>query len=324
MTHLQDSLFSVVPPKAPMIHLRNASFNADTRQKIEEGFLRLEKIKKVQIYFSDDDAVMDGYYYLNDKRTHGRLESLSSPSMVLTDEDGDQMWIHCAKCGYGGSGPNSAKRILRMLPNEGFNQVPALSEDQLEAINEYRVVSFERIGNEWVSSLQDSRFEPQMRLNREFKAPPQATLYRYENRFVMLQGQENPYSEQEDNGIAKRTLKEYTHFIPHPVAFTFYNDPELAIERGHICPDTVHSNQAGIYPLIIQDKSGRQLWLQPYVERDQPFEHQDTVKDLLASVGFDLSSYEKQVKPINFLSFLMPRKEQEQERVIKGQMNIQS
>lgn len=211
-------------------------------------------------------------YGIDTKWIHLRYKLIYSTYIPVTDEDGDQMWIHCAKCGHGGSGPNSAKRILRMLPDEGFNQVPTLSEDQLEAINEYRVVSFERIGNEWISSLQDSRFEPQTRLNREFKAPPQTTLYRYESRLVMLQDQENPYSEQVDNGIAKRTLKEYTHFIPHPVAFTFYNDPELAIERGHICPDTVHSNHAGIYPLIIHNKSGRQLWLQPYVEMDQPFE----------------------------------------------------
>lgn len=66
----------------------------------------------------------------------------------------------------------------------------------------------------------------------------------------------------------------------------------MAIKTGHYINSSVGET---IYQIVIEDVSGRELWLNNYVDENTPIHRQDTIGEILRKLDFDIvEDYKKQ------------------------------
>ena len=80
-------------------------------------------------------------------------------------------------------------------------------------------------------------------------------------------------------------------FISYAKRITIY-PRNLAIKTGHYINSSVGET---IYQIVIEDVSGRELWLNNYVDENTPIHRQDTIGEILRKLDFDIvEDYKKQ------------------------------
>lgn len=282
-------------PSKPRFHIQGTPLYK-VEDEIVAAIGQMGRIKTIHVYFNHDDAVLDGFYYIDSDRPFGGLDSIRSARMILIDEYGEQLWAQCGTAGYGGTGPHDAEEIMRLLPSSGLIQVPPIPEEQIQKVFRDRVVKYDLHWKDetWQCFSQDSYMDPRkVEDSGSNDRPVSGSLYSYQGNLVLIGGDEHSWS---DSSMPKRALQRYKHFIPSPVSYIYYPTQELAIKANRFAPYypvdmDFHSAQA--FQLIIQDKSGRELWLAPDIEKDKGITRQNSILELLELAGFDVSPYRK-------------------------------
>lgn len=59
----------------------------------------------------------------------------------------------------------------------------------------------------------------------------------------------------------------------------------MAIKTGHYINSSVGET---IYQIVIEDVSGRELWLNNYVDENTPIHRQETIGEILRKLDFDI------------------------------------
>lgn len=258
------------PAKTPPMFFDRSGVPKDNIKYFRNNRHKLDDIQSVYVYFDEIDAVLGNHYMPSEDIRFGSLIGLDIPGLILQDTRGNQMWLRGCNCGYGGAGPNGTATILKEC---GF------SEEQISYVFNYRIVRLLRDekGNTEIS-YHNSEID-------SFDADSgHANLYFSENRLVLVQ--DNFYLRTKP---LVNTLIKYMAFIPHPVEFMLFPTDEMAKEHGYFLPG-IHGEE--VYNIIIQDISGKQLWLSTFVDELEPIELQQDVKDLLDLTGFQLPTVE--------------------------------
>lgn len=234
----------------------------------------LGDIRAVFAYFTDIDAALDNFFLPSDAYRYGSLYHLEVPGLVLRDERGYEMWLNGCNCGYGGTGPNGTKTILKEC---GF------SDEHINNVFCYRIVKLfkDENGNIEVYT-RDSPFDRGCDYDIGH-----ANLYLYKDHLVLIQ---NKNFRRIDHS---KTLERYMAFLPNPTEFLIFPTWQMAKEHGYVVP-YLHGEE--IYNIIIQDVKGNQIWLNTYVDNSEPLASQKNLIDLLYHAGFEIPKEEKNVK----------------------------
>lgn len=226
----------------------------------------LDEIQSIKIYFDKMDAINDGYYIPTPDDRIGEVRGITSPHMVITDITGREMWLNSCLCGYIGTGPRHTEEVLELL------NIP---RKEIEKIFQYRVVKFIRdLSGKMDFQFYDSKFE-----NVEGFSP-----HFFRGNLVLIH---NKASYSWDYNI-EAVLKTFGSFISNPSEVIIFPSKKVAMEKGY-----KYYNFNGLlreegYRLIIIDSSGRQLWLDPYIEKTKLLYHNEKLRDILSTCGFVL------------------------------------
>lgn len=248
----------------------------------EDNIDKMGEIQSIFIFFDSIDAVLNNFYLPSEQVRYGELKYIQVPHFILRDTEGKEMWLSGCNAGYGGEGPNGSRRILNMLDQYGFSQFSDL-------VYQYKIIKIFRDseGNmDKVTSKEESVKSPGM-LNDK------ATMYFWRGKPILIQDESYRYS----NTLA--VLERYKAFIPNPTEYIIFDDDEMAKEQGYFAPGLYNEI---LYKLIIIDSSGRQLWLNPFLDKN-PYS-QDVMEIALESCGFKIP--EENV-PQTILSWLKTR-----------------
>ncbi|MFZ5642522.1 MAG: helix-turn-helix domain-containing protein [Bacillota bacterium] len=229
----------------------------------------------IYVYFDEIDAALDNFFLPSSSSRYGNLHHVETPGLILKDTTGKEMWLGGCNCGYGGEGPHGSEYILKQL---GFD------EKHTDNVFKYRIVKFIKDeNNNFEIYTRNSPFD-----FRTDYGSNNAHLYFFENRLILIQTSHTFRTD------PLKILERYMAFLPNPTEFTIFPSYDLAKKHGYVVPGLYGEI---IYNIIIQDVSGRQLWLHTYVDKSEPIENQSTPKSLLSMTGFDIPKENAITKP---------------------------
>lgn len=264
--------------------------NSGTYRNVEYAkthLLEMKEIERVSIYFEEIDAAVENYFFISDEYSHGDLRFLEVPHMVLVDVNGDEMWLPGCNCGYGGTGPSGSEDVLKII---------GVPKELQEYVCKYPVVKYvKNESGEWEVNYRKSDFD--FRSGGYDRA--HAHMYWHQGRLTLLQDKSDRHSD------SRCVLEQYWAFIPHPVEYRLFATNEQAIGNGYFDPGYRSAYYGGAYKLIIRDYSGRQLWLDPYVENGKNLKKQLAVRDILEICGFELDVKATDMRIMQWLELLL-------------------
>lgn len=251
-------------------------WGGSTQQFIRDfdDIVRKEDVIGVYIYFYESEAALDGFYTTETIAKKDTLVSIRIPNFVIKYSDLSEEFFDGALCGYGGAGPSGSYDALV----KGL-EVP---EEQARELYYARSIKYFREGNTWRYSMISRNHET----NDEGYWDHQRMPYIYNNQFVQLlnvtkRDMELCFSE---NRKEKSIADEYKWFIPDVSTITIY-PKKTAIQTGHY---TVSSTDKTIYPVVVRDRNGHELWLDLNVREDAFLSQQERVMDIIQAFGLDL------------------------------------
>lgn len=251
----------------------------------------LSAIVSVTIYATPLDAILYGSYRKAEDEKIGDFYGLETPSMVIRDADGKEIWLSGCNCGYGGKGPKSSKEILCGL---------GVSTTDAEKVFYNEVLSYSRRADGGWSVI----------VHKGKDSPAEISKYRSYSRINVVQrGETLIVLVTEDArtilgaGPVDQFLVPYSQFIPDPITATIMTRKQ-AVKAGHFIFHLYNIGSTKIYNLVIKDSSGRELWLEidPYSIVSASTQH--TMLELLQYCGFTLGEEETNYLPENIKQWL--------------------
>ena len=240
--------------------------------------IRVDDVIGVYIYFYESEAALDGFYTTDEIAKKDTLVRIRVPNFIIKYSDLSEVYFNGALCGYGGTGPGGAHDALVKIL-----EVPKAKADELYYA---RSIKYFKEGNEW-------RYKAIYRdhkTNDDGYWDHQSIHYIYNNQFVHLQNvtkrdMELCFSQKEEKSIAD----EYKWFVPNVDSISIY-PKAIAIQTGHY---TVSSTDKVIYPVVVRDRSGHELWLDLNVREDVYLSQQERIMDVIKAFGLDIRDNDK-------------------------------
>lgn len=247
-----------------------------------ETLKKLSDIVLVAIYFEEIDAAIENFFILQGNNRYGDLISLTIPSMVVRDANGDEMWIFGCNCGYSGTGPSESEKILKEI---------GIEQSLIDEIYENAIIKYIKDeNNKWETVKKESDFDYRSVSHNNELYNIHAHIFWHQGRLTLIQ--DKMWSRESKPDLV---LEKYWSFIPNPVEYILFKNDEQAVDNGYFDPSVRENGiHNGVYKMIIRDLSGRQLWLDPIILDNIPLKKQPQLKDILLSCGF-----EKEADPIN-------------------------
>lgn len=232
-------------------------------------------VEAIFIYFDYIDAIRDGFYTTYEIAKRNQLMKLNVPTFIVKYSNLDEVWYEGLNCGYSGTGPHGSVDVLTH-----FFGVP---KEMAEQAFYSQYMKLYREGAEWrcISEIRGvykndgkSTYEIE-----SFKSASKIMLFN--NKLVLLQEKRNRYWEEDE---ARNFLNSNITFISYAKKITIY-PRDLAIKTGHYINSSVGET---IYQIVIEDVSGRELWLNNYVDENTPIHRQETIGEILRKLDFDI------------------------------------
>ena len=239
-------------------------------------------IEAIFIYFNYIDAIMDGFYTTYEIAKRDQLMKLNVPTFIVKYSNLNEVWYEGLNCGYGGTGPHGSVDVLTK-----FFDVP---KEIAEQVFYAKYMKLYREGAKWrcICDIREA-YKNDGKSTYEiesFKSVSKIMLFN--NKLVLLQEKSSRYWNEDE---ARNFLNSNLSFISYAKRITIY-PRDLAIKTGHYINSSVGET---IYQIVIEDVSGRELWLNNYVDENTPIHRQDTIGEILRKLDFDIvEDYKKQ------------------------------
>lgn len=253
-------------------------YSGSTRKSInffKENRKNIGEIIAIFVYFEEYDAAMDSFYIPSENERYGDLRIINAPHMVIRDISGREIWLGGCNSGYGGEGPHGTIRILNMLKKSGDLNI---SEDDIEKVLYNRIVKIFKDEN---GKIEFITHESPLEKKKTIFYSNNLELYYFRNNLVLVQDTHSMWNESDVSD-----LEIYQNFIPNPIQVKIFQTHKQAKEEGYVKPGSAFSESS--YRLIIFDESGRQVWLDPYVDDTKAISYQNNLVQMLKYCGFDI------------------------------------
>lgn len=283
----RDKVEDYLHTKQPHVKIEESThpvaFLQKTRFDVDEFLTvigKLGRIVRIHVYYDDVDAALDGFYQVRETPSWWSMIPagglpIHCPRVVLIDEHGRELWSLGGSTGYQGAGTNNSVRMLRWLGQN--TPMHPLDEDDLKQLYAHRIIEFVWSENHWVVIGKDSGMSPQA-ADTDYDLPG-GQLMEHNGHLALFQRR----------GVVQREvmvhqlIEHYRFFIPDPVTYRYLSKEQAPVD----------STTGQQYSLIIQDKSGRELWLLLHEDWSQA-ERSQTVHHLLTAAGLHVDPSELQ------------------------------
>lgn len=254
----------------PVAILENNYFDS---MEFKKALEHLNKIERIHIYSESLDAALDGCYGSHPNEWLIGLEgaeAVRSPRLVVVDQLGEKVWSFCGA----GTGMREGERLLKWISKE--YDLPIIPINDINKLFDYRVIRYVLHGDCWIVNVEENA--PTKVYDRNL-IDLQLPLVQYRKNLIMLQSNYLFKSDRNSMTIINR----YERFIPNPIGYYFNSiaDTPAFLDAGHLV--TSDNKTMEKYPLIIEDASGRQLWLNTNLEANAQMKF--SIKELLESAG---------------------------------------
>lgn len=243
-------------------------------------------IGAVFLFFNPEDAINAGFYTTSEVAKKDVLSEIRAPQCVLKYDDLTEVWIHGITCGYTGTGPNGAYKML----TEILGVAPKLAE----AVYKYKKINFIRDFPEWICNADDGLYPSVKERLDQIPMGDLAAYYLFNGNIIVLRNHVQVQWLYDD---AAQFVQSQLAFVGTPSSVTLM-DRETCYTTGHFIASTTGDK---IYPVIVKGVSGREVWLDINVNETIALKEQQTVMDLLAQ--FDIRFPDNEVGKLpNFLA----------------------
>ena len=249
-------------------------------EHIRDELPNKQDVEAIFIYFDYADAINDGFYTTYKVAKRDTLMRLNVPTFIVKYSNLDEVWYEGLNCGYGGSGPNGSVDVLT-----NYFDVP---QEIAQYVYYSLYIKLYREGTEWryIYELRDvykKDYNPSYELE-SLKGSTQLMLFN--SKLVLLQEKTSRYWDEDET---ESFLNNNLSFISYAKKITIY-PRELAIRTGHYINSSIGET---VYQIVIEDVTGRELWLNNYVDERTPIHKQATIGEILEKLDFDLVEDEK-------------------------------
>lgn len=232
-----------------------------------------EKIHSVHAYFNKTDAIFNGCYLPVGKFQRDTLLGLDAPTFVITYDNGEELWFDGFNCGYNGTGPNGSYHVFEKL---------GIPDPDVLYYSEW--IRCYREGDSWkvISKKRDVYCNDIPEKERKEKSGLGGSLCLFNNKLVLIQNRADRYA------LDTKPIdfvEKYSYFVPNPVSVTFMAK-SVAEETGHYVSSLLDS---AYYQIIIEDITGRELWLDYYIDENAPINKQQNLQTILEKLEMEIS-----------------------------------
>lgn len=232
---------------------------------------KLGEIKAVFLYSIYDliHPALDGFYKPSPfLPTQGFYNKIITPSMVIQGETGREIWLTGPSTSDGGSCPDLAKEILSEcgFDSPNLKLIPPVLRTFKDETGETQVFGHHGI------------LEYAQKYDHKGAGAP----ILHHDRLVLIA-----------NG-GMDALKKYHGFIPDPVGMMIFRDYREAKKVGYAL-GTPKVKGIDYPPVVIQDSSGRQLWLNPERDYEVPLQKQEEVQEIRDFCGLEQIDWKERV-----------------------------
>ena len=261
---------------------------------IEHSIKNPEDVIAIYIYFNSSDALNDNYYTTYLEEEGDKLIPIQTPTFIIKFSDFCEIWFDGLNCGYGGTGPNGTFRVLTEIFKVS-NEIAKLVYDS-SWIKLYKEVDKWDVIYEPVNKKSDTETEDLKRSSARA-----GNCYLFNGKLVLVPDRMDKYW---IHGKAIDFLIQHITFVPNPRSITIYSR-DMAIRTGHY----IYSNVSdAVYQVVISDLSGRELWLDCYVDDKVSINKQSDIMSVLETLGFDIAQNKSNKKIVNFLDAFLSEK----------------
>ena len=279
-------------------------FCGNTRQSmafILEHIIDLDDPIRVDLFFNDVDAIIEGFYLPFENSEGDGLFRLQPATMAITGSNGRKLWTDGCNCGYSGTGPSGTKTILEQL---------GVPSDLTSIVGSERVIKFFKDDTWTVKSYNSFAEREKEKIIFNQHKTSDLRIFRKDNHFVIIQ------TDSIFNDVyPSKLLERYSVFIPNPIYVKILNR-ENAKQQGYIYKNYLH-NSLDVYQLIIQDANGNELWLSQYIGNDFEVVKNTSIMDLLEYCGIALPQEKFSEKIMLWLNNILLNKSEMQTKVYK-------
>ena len=206
-----------------------------------------EKVQQVFVFFDQWDAILRGFFNLEEDETEGKLVSLDAPRMIIITDD-NQYWFRGFTTGYAGQGCSRTEEVLLKLGIIEKDKYPVKLE-----IQQYRVLHYYRENCAWTYSGEDSKRD----LHRQ-DIDGHVNLCRRDGKLVLLQAlrlkKDKMYRAIEPD---LEWLCESEYFMEKPTKIRIMFNEEAV--RGGYTRSWITGDE--VYQIIISDDYHREIWI---------------------------------------------------------------
>lgn len=209
--------------------------------------IKPEKVQQVFVFFDKWDAILRGFFNLEEDEVEGKLVSLDAPRMIIVTDD-NQYWFHGLTTGYAGQGCGGTEEVLLKLGVIEKDKYPVKLE-----IQTYRVLHYYRENGKWTFSGEDSKRD----LHRQ-DIDSHVNLCRREGKLVLLQAlrlkKDAMYKSIEPD---LDWLCESEYFMENPTKIRLMSNDEAV--KGGYTRNWLTGDE--VYQIVISDDYNREIWL---------------------------------------------------------------
>ncbi|WP_077324128.1 hypothetical protein [Virgibacillus siamensis] len=221
-------------------------------QSFSELKWRFHKPNYVLIAFDEFDLFYRGFYSLEQDLVDKHLYSITTPDMVLKNEQDEELWLNNYKCGYGGTGAHNSESLLKKcnIPNEFIDKV--FSHDVFELKRHNDLFNFSGVSN---SVFRNQSFS----LNN---------VYSDGEKIIFIQ-EADPFNRKLNTTSQDRMfdfISKYRQFFLSTITrISIFPTKQDAVSRGYY-KKNIYRNHNKIFQLIIENEY-EQMWLNPLFEK---------------------------------------------------------
>lgn len=216
-----------------------------------------DKVQQVFVFLNAWDAILHGFFNLDEAEEDGKLVYLDAPRMVIIAENNEQFWFEGFTTGYAGQGCSGTEEVLLKLGIIEKDKYPVKLE-----IQENEVLHYYRDGERWTFSGEKSKRE----LHRR-DGDSHANLCRRDGKLVLLQArrlQKDAMYKVIEPDLEWFCESEYFMERPTKIKLMSYQD---AVKGGYT-REWITGDE--VYQIVISDDYNREVWLTyPFEEFDE-------------------------------------------------------
>lgn len=242
------------------------------------------ELETIELYFWNFEALLDGYYFVNNDNLPNLPNNISLPTCVITSKRNKKLFVNGFNCGYPGTGPRFSSEFINKITN-------LRDMDRIIASNQ--IIKFFNNGTEWNYNCPNSRFPHNYSVDKNRID----TLFHFKSinkNIVVAQKRTTNFDLSPTDFLSLAKL-----FIPNPQKMYFFKTHKEAKENGYFLIN--NKLDENIYRIVIIDQNGNQLWLNEYSDAMLSLENNTSIKKLIEASGFEIPKVKLNEEILNWI-----------------------